>query len=77
MLSLLGDFFNTVINTLFRSVHPAVKITIVAVAAIVAFYCLAKTFRISKRGGETKPFHLGYFLTCLLFLTIAVLYLTI
>ena len=77
MISLLGDFFNTVINTIFRNVPDAVKIVIIVLALMLTFWFLARTLRLGKQGGDKRPFHIGYFLTSMLFLTIAILYIVI
>ncbi|MCL2540153.1 MAG: hypothetical protein FWE53_01810 [Firmicutes bacterium] len=73
----MGDFFNSVINVLFRSVPDVAKGFIIAACLLLTFWFLAKTLRLGKQGGDKKPFHIGYFLTALLFLAIAILYITI
>jgi len=77
MLSMLGDFWNTIMNTLFRNVPGYAKIIIVVVALMLAFYCIAKTLRLGKQGGDKRPFHIGYFLTSMLFFAIAIAYIVL
>ena len=74
MLYCLGDIFNDMINTLFRSVDPTIKGFLVLAFLAVSFFFLSRTL---KKGNDKRPIHVGYLLTFIIFFTLAILYATL
>ncbi len=73
MFLLLCDFFNTIINTLFRDVPPALKAVLILVFLMLAFFSLAKTLKANSKPEEI-PINVGWLLLTILFFVLMMLY---
>jgi len=73
MFSLIADIWNTIINTLFRSISPTLKGFLVGIFLLGAFWFLAKSINTGKNSTEV-PLFLGKFVLFIIFFTLAILY---
>ncbi|MBR7091047.1 MAG: hypothetical protein IKC79_01180 [Clostridia bacterium] len=76
MFALLADFWNDLLNTLFRQVAPTTKGIIIAVAFLLGFLFLSKALSVGKKHAE-KPINWGILLLAVLCFVVAILYITI
>ncbi len=72
MSFLMLDFFNTVINTLFREVPDYVRYILILVLLALSFFFLAKTLNLKK--AEKTPINYGALFLFLVFFVLCMMY---
>lgn len=70
---LMLDFFNTVINTLFRDIPDYVRYILIIVFLGLSFFFLAKTMNL-KKSAEKTPVNYGFLVLFIIFFMLCMLY---
>jgi len=73
---LMLDFFNNVINTLFRYVPDYLRYILILVFLALAFYSLAKTMNL-KKTAEKEPINYGFLALFIIFFVLCMMYIWI
>lgn len=73
MSFLMLDFFNNMINTLFRDIPDYLRYILILVFLALAFFSLAKTLNL-KKDAEKAPVRYGFLLLFILFFVLCMLY---
>lgn len=63
------DFFNNLINKVFRDIPDSVRYIVILVLLALSFYCLAKTFNL-KKDADKAPVKYGFLVLFALFFAI-------